>query len=635
MEQLKVCIRIRPFLSFENNSNTGIIIKSNDVHTLTITKSLKSFQGFFDKILPPSSTQKEVFSFIKPILSNIKKGINSTILTYGQTGSGKTYTMFGGDWAINNKDSDFNEKKSHFTKDEYNFLINNELHIDPFSKTNGIIPNLIMAIFSMYNININDNDSNNIKISCSYIQIYNEKVYDLLIEPNEIDNLNTKKFMLNANLLSHNTLLEKCIYQTPLKIKYTKNDGVILDGANEIRTYSFFDMFDLLSKGEKLRKIRQTNKNEMSSRSHTIFIINIEDNINKLKSKIKLCDLAGSERYDSNENYKKIHMNEMCNINKSLLILGKVINILGKSKKKLNNIFIPYKDSKLTQILEDSLSGNSSIYLIATISPNNENFEESVNTLKFADRAHEVMTSVSPNQIFSDDFSDNNFDNSKKIKNLCDELTELKQLLAIRAKRGNLSPIQEELLKLKKENSQLKKILGGENKINTIKKLINENNSLKQEIKNLTSQKIKILRNNSVNVNSIASNIITDKNKMISMSDKDFFKNKKINNINNINTVSDKEKKFRSKSNILLNSANDMILSKNNINGSLNGDQINGSLPIINPSKISGGNGMKIKEKFKSTVSSYKNENSKLLSPLERLRILNKIKNKNNFLINK
>ena len=226
-------------------------------------------------------------------------------------------------------------------------------------------------------------------------------------------------------------------------------------------------MFDLLSKGEKLRKIRQTNKNEMSSRSHTIFIINIEDKINKLKSKIKLCDLAGSERYDSNENYKKIHMNEMCNINKSLLILGKVINILGKSKKKLNNVFIPYKDSKLTQILEDSLSGNSSIYLIATISPNNENFEESVNTLKFADRAHEVMTSVSPNQIFSDDFSDNNFDNSKKIKNLCDELTELKQLLAIREKRGNLSPIQEELLKLKKENNQLKKILGGENKINT------------------------------------------------------------------------------------------------------------------------------------------------------------------------
>ena len=629
MEQLKVCIRIRPFLSFENNSNTGIVINSNDAHTITISKSLKFFQGYFDTILSPTSSQKDVFNFIKPILSNIKKGINSTILTYGQTGSGKTYTMFGGDWALNDTDSNFNEKKSHFSKDEHNFLINNELHINPFSKTNGIIPNLIMSIFRMYNIDpLDENENKDIKISCNYVQIYNEKVYDLLIEQNDKDNNNRKQFISNVNLLSHNSFLDKCIYQAPLKIKYTKNDGVILEGANEIRTYSFFDMFDILSKGEKLRKIRQTNKNEMSSRSHIIFIINIEDNKNKLKSKVKLCDLAGSERYDSNDSYKKIHMNEMCNINKSLSILGKVINILGKTKKKYNNIFIPYKDSKLTQILEDSLSGNSSIYLIATISPNNENFEESVNTLKFADRAHEVMTSVSPNQIFSDDFSDNNFDNSKKIKNLCDELTELKQLLAIRAKRGNLSPIQEELLKLKKENSRLKKILGGENKINAIKKLINENDSLKKEIKNLTSKKTLIVRNKSVDIDSMVSSFFNDKNNDISNSDKNFFKN----NINNFNIKSGEKKKLKSRTNILLMTENDMIKSKNDSNLFANGGQINGTLPIIKTSKNSEGNDNKIMKKFKSNLSSYYNsENNKLFSPLERLRILERIRNKNNF----
>ena len=94
-------------------------------------------------------------------------------------------------------------------------------------------------------------------------------------------------------------------------------------------------------------------------------MINIEDNISNIKSKIKLCDLAGSERYNSPNVYKKEHINEMKNINKSLFTLGNVINALAQKKK-----YVPYKDSKLTRILEDSLKGNSSIYLIATISPN-------------------------------------------------------------------------------------------------------------------------------------------------------------------------------------------------------------------------------------------------------------------------
>ena len=169
----------------------------------------------------------------------------------------------------------------------------------------------------------------------------------------------------------------------------------------------------------------------MSSRSHTIFIINIQNLKSNVVSKIKLCDLAGSERYDSRESYKKIHFNEMVNINKSLLVLGNVIHSLGQTNSHLNNknnqnkkAFAPYKDSKLTQILEDSLGGNSATYLIANISPCDENFDEKISTLKFADRAHSIMTKVSLNQLDKDDKID-----SKEFNKIRDELCQLKQLL--------------------------------------------------------------------------------------------------------------------------------------------------------------------------------------------------------------
>ena len=483
MEKLKVLVRIRPFLPNENASNTGLDVDSENSQKIEISKSLKKFSATYDKVLSQKSTQKDVFNFIKPCMNYIKKGINCTILAYGQTGSGKTYTMFGGEWAMNDKSTDYETRKK-FNKDKYNFILNEELTIDPFSQTNGIIPNLIMNLFQVYGT-YNPND--NIIITCSYIQIYNEQVYDLLID--ELENKEEKKAF---NLVSGvgKSINEKPIKQKPLKIKYDKKNGVTLEGVNEVRTPTFYDIFELLRQGEINRKIRQTNRNEMSSRSHTIFIINLQNLKSNVVSKIKLCDLAGSERYDSRESYKKLHFNEMVNINKSLLVLGNVIHSLGQNNstinldntknKKTQKTFAPYKDSKLTQILEDSLGGNSVTYLIANISPCDENFEETISTLKFADRAHSIMTKVSMNQISKDEGV-----NSKEFNKICDELFHLKQLLNIRKKRGTLEPIQEELLKLKDENTQLRKYLGGENSVNRIQELITENNNLRKEIKNL------------------------------------------------------------------------------------------------------------------------------------------------------
>ena len=581
MEKLKVLVRIRPFLPNENASNTGLDVDSENSQKIEISKSLKKFTATYDKVLSQKSSQKDVFNFIKPCMNYIKKGINCTILAYGQTGSGKTYTMFGGEWAMNDKSTDYEIRKK-FNKDKYNFILNEELTIDPFSQTNGIIPNLIMSLFQTYGTyNANEN---NIIITCSYIQIYNEQVYDLLID--ELDNKEERKAF---NLVSGvgKSIRERPIKQKPLKIKYDKKNGVTIEGVNEIRTPTFYDIFELLRQGEINRKIRQTSRNEMSSRSHTIFIINIQNLKSNVVSKIKLCDLAGSERYDSRETYKKIHFNEMCNINKSLLILGNVIHSLGQNNstinldntknKKNSKTFAPYKDSKLTQILEDSLGGNSVTYLIANISPCDENFEETISTLKFADRAHSIMSKVSMNQLNSKEDGLN----SKEFNKICDELFQLKQLLNIRKKRGTLEPIQEELLKLKDENTQLKKCLGGENSANRIQELIAENNSLRKEIKNLKNMN-KNLKNeiNSKPASYLSSDIIAESKKSKINNDiysKNNNANNDYNNSYNYNVNKSNNNNTVKKQNINYNEKNDndLPLLKDYISNSKNYNQNN------------------------------------------------------------
>ena len=563
MERIKVLVRIRPFLQNENSSGTGLNIDSDSTQKIEISKSLKKFEATFDRVLSQKSTQKDVFNFVKPCIDLIKQGINCTILAYGQTGSGKTYTMFGGEWAMNDKSIDYDQRKN-FNKDKYNFILNEELMIDPFSKTNGIIPNLIMSLFQTY-----ANDTN-IIITCSYIQIYNERVYDLLVDEEETAEQKVN-FDLRTGIGKSN---DRPIKQKPLKIKYDKKNGVIIEGVNEIRTPNFYDIFELLRQGEINRKIRQTKRNEMSSRSHTIFIINIQNEKLNVVSKIKLCDLAGSERYDSRESYKKLHFDEMVNINKSLLILGNVIHALGANNnlemtdnksRRQRKIFAPYKDSKLTQILEDSLGGNSVTYLLATISPCEENFEETLSTLKFADRAHSIMTTVSMNKL-------NNLDEgvkSKEFSKICEELFQLKQLLNIRKKRGTLEPIQEELLKLKDENMQLRKYLGGGTNVDRIKELMDENKHLRKEIKSLNELN-KNLKNEIKNkpLSHYSEDNYNDSNKK--QNNYSAQKNKNMNNINKINKIGNNNTYKSDINNTYSTNKNTINKTTNNINNNDN-----------------------------------------------------------------
>ena len=458
MEPIQVAIRVRPFLPYENEYNTTIDISNEDDRKIFIQKGNKKFNGYFDKIFSQKSTQENVFKFISPIFRAIYKGINTTILAYGQTGSGKTYTMFGKDFTMN--DNYYDKKNSNkLKKDKYNFLVDKDFIIDPFSETNGIIPRVVLELFKYKQSSI---------ITCSYIQVYNEKIYDLLID-NTFKKDNNKNINFETGLNNNRT--EKIIDQENLKIRDDKKYGPIVDGALELEANNFFDVFQMLRIGELNRKKRHTNKNELSSRSHSIFIIYYNNKQERKTSKIYLCDLAGSEKYDTNENYKQVHFNELKSINKSLSILGNVIHALAKKKK----VHIPYKDSTLTHLLSKSL--DSKTFLISTISPSDSNFEDSLNTLSFADRAHAVSTKVIPNT-FEENLLDGNGMDKITIKKLSQELKELRQLLKIRSKRGTLDPIQKELMKLKEENIELKKSLNNPN----IQKLIKENELLRKEL---------------------------------------------------------------------------------------------------------------------------------------------------------
>jgi hypothetical protein len=285
MEKLKVLVRIRPFLPNENASNTGLDVDSENSQKIEISKSLKKFSAVYDKVLSQKSTQKDVFNFIKPCMNYIKKGINCTILAYGQTGSGKTYTMFGGEWAMNDKSTDYETRKK-FNKDKYNFILNEELTIDPFSQTNGIIPNLIMNLFQVYGT-YNPND--NIIITCSYIQIYNEQVYDLLI-----DELEKKE----CELIKEN--LKKIHEKKKKKQLLISLNNIHLNKAKLVEIQEIFSKFtEYKTKSPKFEtpKIRNAFNNFNQINFSGRFNRTEEKNIDLEKYKIKKNNIKENPQY--------------------------------------------------------------------------------------------------------------------------------------------------------------------------------------------------------------------------------------------------------------------------------------------------------------------------------------------------
>ena len=473
-EKVRVCVRIRPVLHYENGtqSESPLIVDKEDERKISIGKGVNYYTSHYDKIFFDSSTQEDVYEYIDICKLDSQRGINCTILAYGQTGSGKTYTIFGDKWTSSNGLND----NEYIIKDEYDFVYNKNISYDSSNQGNGIIPRLV---YDYFHPSGNDNDSStninisNYDITVSFVQIYNEKVYDLLTDPTVYNEHNNKPKFRIGGKHSYSTI-------TPIKtphliIKENKSIGVYIENLTQIILYSYEQCMNLLMLGENNRKKRQTTKNEMSSRSHTVFMLMINskqpnDNGVYTSSRINICDLAGSEKYDQRFKYNSLHLQEMININKSLSTLGNVINALVNKKN-----YIPYKDSKLTQLLQNSLGGNTRTILIATVSPLLSSYDETISTLKFADRAHSLFTKLEINTnvagIKGLTISNVNLDNKNSgiiIDKLTKEVNELKQLLNIRQRNGIVNDIgsddkrkeiENEIIQLRKENMELRKAL--------------------------------------------------------------------------------------------------------------------------------------------------------------------------------
>ncbi|XP_073172575.1 kinesin-like protein KIF1B isoform X6 [Lepidochelys kempii] len=372
---VKVAVRVRPFNSRETSKESKCIIQMQGNSTSIINpknpkEAPKSFSfdySYWSHTSPEDpcfASQNRVYNDIgKEMLLHAFEGYNVCIFAYGQTGAGKSYTMMG------------KQEESQA----------------------GIIPQLCEELFEQ--INDNSNEEMSYSVEVSYMEIYCERVRDLL-NPKNKGNLRVREHPLL---------------------------GPYVEDLSKLAVTSYTDIADLMDAGNKARTVAATNMNETSSRSHAVFTIVFTqkrhdtetDLCTEKVSKISLVDLAGSERADST-GAKGTRLKEGANINKSLTTLGKVISALAEvSKKKKKTDFIPYRDSVLTWLLRENLGGNSRTAMVAALSPADINYDETLSTLRYADRAKQIKC----NAVINED------PNAKLVRELKEEVTRLKDLL--------------------------------------------------------------------------------------------------------------------------------------------------------------------------------------------------------------
>ncbi|XP_014670393.1 PREDICTED: kinesin-like protein unc-104 [Priapulus caudatus] len=378
MSSVKVAVRVRPFNKREIEHQCKCIIAMQG-ETTTISnpkpdshkeasKSYNFDHSYWSHTGPDDLTftsQAKVYSDVgEEMLQHAFEGYNVCIFAYGQTGSGKSYTMMGGK--------------------------------DPGQQ--GIIPRICEDLFNRIEGNSDTDLAYSVEVS--YMEIYCERVRDLL-NPKHKNNLRVRE---------HPVL------------------GPYVEDLSKLAVQNYQDIYDLMDEGNKSRTVAATNMNETSSRSHAVFTIVFSQNrydkqtnlTTEKVSKISLVDLAGSERADST-GAKGTRLKEGANINKSLTTLGKVISGLAEmsSKKKKKAEFIPYRDSVLTWLLRENLGGNSKTCMVAALSPADINYDETMSTLRYADRAKQIMCKAVVNED----------PNARLIRELKEEVNRLRDIL--------------------------------------------------------------------------------------------------------------------------------------------------------------------------------------------------------------
>ncbi|XP_045440256.1 kinesin-like protein KIF13A isoform X14 [Pipistrellus kuhlii] len=378
--KVKVAVRVRPMNRRELELSTKCVVEMEGNQTVLHPPPSNTKQGerkppkvfAFDYCfwsMDESNTakyagQEVVFKCLgEGILEKAFQGYNACIFAYGQTGSGKSFSMMGN------------------------------------AEQLGLIPRLCCALFKR--ISLEQNESQTFKVEVSYMEIYNEKVRDLLDPKGS---------------------------RQSLKVREHKVLGPYVDGLSQLAVTSFEDIESLMSEGNKSRTVAATNMNEESSRSHAVFNIIVTQTLYDLQSgnsgekvsKVSLVDLAGSERV-SKTGAAGERLKEGSNINKSLTTLGLVISSLAdQAAGKGKNKFVPYRDSVLTWLLKDNLGGNSQTSMIATISPAADNYEETLSTLRYADRAKRIVNHAVVNED----------PNAKVIRELREEVEKLREQLS-------------------------------------------------------------------------------------------------------------------------------------------------------------------------------------------------------------
>ena len=344
IDSINVICRFRPRLPQESDSDvcfqyidtTAVTISSKENHTFT-----------FDRVFDPATSQSDVYDYsISHILDDFLQGYNGTVLAYGQTGSGKSYTMMG--------------------PSIYD------------SNTKGIIPRISQHLFDRIST---AGPEIEYSISINYFEIYMEQIQDLL---NPLSNPET------PHERSSTPTSPSTPKQSRFSINQDKENGIHIKGLTEIRVTSSQELLQVLQRGLKNRTSSPTLMNQESSRSHAIFQVklsqkHIETEIIK-NSHLFLVDLAGSEKIDKTGVMGQT-LEEAKKINKSLSALGNVINTLSENKSS----HVPYRDSKLTRVLQESLGGNSRTSLIINCSPSSLNSAETLSTLRFGTRAKKIQ----------------------------------------------------------------------------------------------------------------------------------------------------------------------------------------------------------------------------------------------------
>ncbi|KAK4121448.1 kinesin-domain-containing protein [Parathielavia appendiculata] len=446
---IKVVVRCRPFNGREHDRGARCIVEMKDNQTIltpppdSAGKAVKDHgqkvfafdksYWSFDKNAPNYAGQEHLFQDLgKPLLDNAFQGYNNCIFAYGQTGSGKSYSMMG------------------------------------YGKDAGIIPNICQDMFRR--IEEMQRDKNlRCTVEVSYLEIYNERVRDLLNPANKGN----------------------------LKVREHPSTGPYVEDLAKLVVGSFQEIEHLMDEGNKARTVAATNMNETSSRSHAVFTLMLtqkrfdpETKMSMEKAaKISLVDLAGSERATST-GATGARLKEGAEINRSLSTLGRVIAALadlstGKKKKGAAGQ-VPYRDSVLTWLLKDSLGGNSMTAMIAAISPADINYDETLSTLRYADSAKRIKNHAVVNEDA----------NARMIRELKEELALLRSKLSSGGGAGGApvpaeevyaegTPLEQQIVSITQSDGTVKKVSKAE-----IAEQLSQSEKLLQDLNQTWEQKL-------------------------------------------------------------------------------------------------------------------------------------------------